>query len=71
MGDLIVEQGALRWQRVLELLAPIASALDAAAEAGLVHRDVKPQNILIASSGHPYLADFGLMRHGAHERRSR
>lgn len=62
MGDLIVEHGALRWQRVLEILAPIASALDAAGSAGLVHRDVKPQNILIASSGHPYLADFGLMR---------
>ena len=62
MGELIAEQGALRWQRVLEILAPIASALDAAGSAGLVHRDVKPQNILIASSGHPYLADFGLMR---------
>ena len=62
MGDLIYEQGVLRWQRVLEILTPIASALDAAAGAGLVHRDVKPQNILISSGGHPYLADFGLMR---------
>lgn len=62
MGDLIAEQGALRWQRVIEILAPIASALDAAGGAGLVHRDVKPQNILISSGGHPYLADFGLMR---------
>ena len=62
MGDLIADQGALRWQRVLEILAPIASALDAAAQAGLVHRDVKPQNILISSGGHAYLADFGLMR---------
>jgi serine/threonine protein kinase len=62
MGDLMSEQGTLRWQRVLEILAPIASALDAAGTAGLVHRDVKPPNILISSGGHPYLADFGLMR---------
>ena len=62
LADLIADHGCLRWQRALELLAPIASALDAAARAGLVHRDVKPQNILISSGGHPYLADFGLMR---------
>lgn len=62
MGDLFRERGALRWQRVLEILAPIASALDAAGSAGLVHPDVKPENILISSGGHPYLADFGLMR---------
>ena len=61
-ADLIAEQGPLRWQRVLEILTPIASALDAAHAAGLVHRDVKPQNILISSSGQPYLADFGLMK---------
>lgn len=48
--------------RAIRILAPVADALDVAHEADLVHRDVKPQNILIARRDHPYLADFGLTR---------
>jgi hypothetical protein len=45
---------------VCDLLGPVASALDYAHERGVIHRDVKPSNILIAADGAPILADFGL-----------
>ena len=52
--------GKLEVSDTLDLLRGIARALDAAHAAGLIHRDVKPQNILVAGGDHAYLADFGL-----------
>jgi serine/threonine protein kinase len=61
LKDLILDR-ELDTDRALELLSQVAEALDAAQEVGLIHRDVKPQNILIGPGDHAYLADFGLTK---------
>jgi serine/threonine protein kinase len=67
LATLLRREGRLEAARVLAIMAQVASALDAAHERGLVHRDVKPANILLAtglagSDGHCYLCDFGLIK---------
>lgn len=58
----MITAGELDTERTLRILASIADALDSAHEANLIHRDVKPHNILVGARDHPYLADFGLTK---------
>src|SRR5262245_50005511 len=54
--------GMVDLDQTIKILTQVAHALDAAHAGGLVHRDVKPSNILIDRDGHAYLADFGIAR---------
>jgi serine/threonine protein kinase len=62
LRGLIRSQAPLEPSRVVSLVTQIASALDAAHMHGLVHRDVKPGNVLLTHEDHVYVADFGLTK---------
>jgi eukaryotic-like serine/threonine-protein kinase len=59
---LIRRQGALPVPRALGLAVQLCAALQAAHEAGVLHRDLKPQNVLIGAGDHVYVSDFGLAK---------
>lgn len=62
LSDLINENGAIEWKRAVEITKQIALGLSVAHKNNIIHRDVKPHNILITKSGTAKITDFGIAK---------
>jgi serine/threonine protein kinase, bacterial len=65
LATLLNRDGPMNPQRAVQVIEHVAAALDTAHAAGLVHRDVKPSNVLISGRNHVYLIDFGIAHDSA------
>ena len=62
LKDIIIEDGVLSWKWSVNIATQIASALDAAHKHNIIHRDIKPHNIMITEDGIAKVADFGIAK---------
>ena len=62
LDDYLAEKGRLTEEETVKLLKPVAAVLDYAHTQGVVHRDVKPGNVMIRKDGTPFVLDFGIAR---------
>ncbi|SNR28129.1 serine/threonine protein kinase [Haloechinothrix alba] len=62
LRDIVKTEGPLRQERAMEVMADVCAALDFSHRAGIVHRDVKPANVMITTSGAVKVMDFGIAR---------
>lgn len=62
LKELLTEHGPMPWQMAVDVALKVASALQRAHAKQIVHRDIKPQNILLTADGEPKVADFGIAR---------
>ena len=62
LAAVVKKSGPMEWQRAALLISKVASALQVAHHANIIHRDIKPGNILLDQNGEPYVTDFGLAR---------
>jgi serine/threonine protein kinase len=67
LDDRLVRSGVLDLNQVIAIFKPVAAGLDVLHANGLVHRDLKPGNILVDERGHPFIADFGLAKDHQHQ----
>jgi serine/threonine protein kinase len=58
----LITEGAPALPRAMRILSAVGGALDAAHSVGIIHRDVKPRNVMLGGADHAYLGDFGLAR---------
>ena len=62
LGDRLEGDGAMAWEEAISIGVKLAGALEAAHRVGLLHCDVKPENVFVDSDGEPQLGDFGVLR---------
>ena len=62
LGERVARRGPVPWPEVVATGIKLAGALETAHRAGVVHRDVKPENVLLSDYGEPLLGDFGIAR---------